>query len=219
MQYEFPLLHLKEIVPVIRKLVAGEEVTFHGKCYNLDKVKLNFSPFEQKVPIYFGQQGPKMMEFAGKAADGVLITLCCTVPYCKDVIRRVEASERASNRKMGSVDFAARIITCLSDDPRKALALTKRVVGRVFINPGAKPVIELSGINVDVEALKKAADRGREDELVRLIPDEVADMATASGTKNHIKQRIEEFREAGVKLPLIVPIGDNYEDVLRCFKQ
>jgi 5,10-methylenetetrahydromethanopterin reductase len=218
LQYEFPLGHLKELVPIIRRLLAGQEVTFHGQFYSLDNVKLSLLPVKQKIPVYFGQQGQKMMEFAGHSADGVLITLCCTVPYCKNVIQRVEESEKANGRKKGSVDFAARIITCLSDDPRKALNFAKRVVGRVFINPGAKPVMELSGINVDVKALKRAADRGREDELMRLVPDEVADMATASGTKKHIKERIEEYREAGVTLPLIVPIGDNYSEVIRCFK-
>ena len=217
LQYEYPLGHLKELVPLIRKLLAGEEITFQGRFYKMEKVKLNFEPIRHKIPIYFGQQGPKMMEYAGQAADGVLITLCCTTPYVKDVINRVETSQRASGRKKGSIDFAARLITSLSDDPKKAIKRAKQVVGRVYINPGAKPVMDLSGFNLDVAALKKAADRGRDDEIESLVPDEVADSATLSGTKKHVKERLQEFREAGVTLPLIVPIGDNYNEVIGAF--
>ncbi len=216
-KYEFPLGHLEEIVPLIRRLLRGERVSFRGKFYNLENVKLNFKPIERNVPIYFGQQGPKMMEFAGRIADGVLITLCSTVPYVRDVIHRVEDSERRSGRTRGSVDFGARIITSLSSDSKEAVRRSKQVVSRVFMNPGARPVIELTGIKIDVPALQRAVDSGRYDRLNELVPDDVVEVTTASGTKEHVRNRIEEFRKAGVTLPLLVPIGGNYREIIQAF--
>lgn len=214
-EYEFPRGHLRELVPLLRRLLSGERVTFEGRFYKLKDVKLNFEPIRRTIPIYFGQQGPKMMQLAGQLADGVLITLCCTVPYVKDVVRRVEDSEKTNNRKKGSVDFAARIITSLSDNPKDAIKRSKQVVGRVFINPGARPVMKSSDIKVDVPALKKAIDAGRGERLYELVPDEVVEVTTASGTKKHIRDRIEEFRDAGVTLPMIVPIGNNYLEAIK----
>jgi 5,10-methylenetetrahydromethanopterin reductase len=218
-QYDFPLGHLRELVPLIRRLVSGEKVTFKGKFYNLGDVKLTFRPVRRKIPIYFGQQGPKMMQLAGQLADGVLITLCCTVPYVRDVIRLVEMSEKASNRKKGSVDFVARIITSMSSDRRKAIRRSRHLVARVFVNPGARPVMEATGIKLDVPALRKALDTGRYDRLDELVPDEVIEQATASGTEKEIRDRIEDFRRAGVTLPLVVPIAENYPDVIRSFSR
>jgi len=217
-QYDFPLGHLKELVPLIRRLVAGETVTFDGRFYKLKGVRLNFRPGRRNIPIYFGQQGPRMMRLAGQLADGVLITLCCTVPYVKEVIRLVEESERASGRGKGSVDFAARIITSISSDPRKAIRRSKRLVAKVFVNPGARPVMEATGFRLDVPALQRSLDSERYDRLDELVPDEVVELATASGSGRQVLDRIEEFKRAGVTLPLVVPIGENYPDIIRTFR-
>jgi 5,10-methylenetetrahydromethanopterin reductase len=218
-QYDFPLGHLRELVPLIRQLIAGESVSFEGRFYSLKNVKLNFGPARRSIPIYFGQQGRKMMELAGQLADGVLITLCCTVPYVEEVIRLIEGSERTSNRTMGSVDFAARIITSMSSDAKKAIRRSKQLVGRVFVNPGARPVMEATGIKLDVPALQGAFDAGNHARVEELVPDEVVELTTASGTKRQILDRIDEFRGAGVTLPLVVPIGENYMDVIRTFSK
>ena len=217
LRYDFPMGHLRELVPLIRRLASGEKVTFEGRFYNLKDVKLNFRLSRRRIPIYFGQQGPKMMRLAGQLADGVLITLCCTVPYVKGVIRLVESAERASNRKKGSVDFAARIITSISSDPKKAIRRSKQLVARVFVNPGARPVMEATGFELDVPALQSALDNGQLERLNELVPDEVVELTTASGTQKQVVSRIEEFRRAGVTLPLVVPIGENYPDVIRSF--
>jgi 5,10-methylenetetrahydromethanopterin reductase len=219
LEYGFPKSHLAELIPLVRRLVAGETVTFEGEFYHLQGVKLNFEPNKRRLPIYLGQQGPKMMELAGQMADGVLITLCCTVPYVKQVARQVQVSEKANGRRKGSVDFAARIITSVAEDPRKAVRFSKQLVARVFVNPGARPVMEATGFDLDVPAIQSAFDRGDYEKVHELVPDEVVRLTTASGTVRDVRKRIEEFREAGVTLPIVVPIGENYSQVIRAFKR
>jgi 5,10-methylenetetrahydromethanopterin reductase len=158
-----------------------------------------------------------MMELAGQMTDGVIITLCATVPYIKDIVGRVQESERASHRRRGSVDFAARIITSLSRDRGKAIRAAKQLVGRVFIHPGARPVMEASDFTLDMAAIKRAVEAGRGDRLGQLVPDSVVEMTTAAGTRSDLRRKIEEFRDAGVTLPLVVPIGRNFLDAVRAF--
>jgi 5,10-methylenetetrahydromethanopterin reductase len=177
-------------------------------------VKINLDPRPAKIPIYFGQQGPNMMKLAGRIADGVLITLCCTVPYVRKVIELVETSRRSSGRAARSIDFAARIITSVSSDQKKAVKRAKPLVGRVFIHPGARPVAEASGFELDSVLLKKAIDSGDETELDRCLPDEVVEMTTACGTKSQIVERLAQYEKAGVTLPLIVPIGRDYRQAI-----
>ncbi len=217
--YGYPVGHLREIVLIVRRLLAGERVTFHGKHYSLDRVQLNFKPIQRDIPIYFGQQGPRMMDLAGQIADGVLITLCCTVPYVKDVIRRIRNAQRTTGRKSGSFDFAARIVTSLSKKPQEATRLAKQIVGRVFIHPGAKPVMNVTGIDLDIPSIKKAVHRGKSEKLNELVPNEVVELTTASGTKKEVINKVEEFRMAGVTHPLIVPIGKNYTEIIRIFQR
>lgn len=216
-KFSHPLGHLRETIIIVKKLLSGQKVTYSGNFYNLEDVQLHFRPIQSNIPIYFGQQGPKMMQLAGELGDGVLITLCCTVPYVKEVVQKIEESEMEHNRKKGSVDFAARIIVSLSEDRDKAIRYSKQLVGRVFIHPGAKPVMDISGIKLDIEAMKKAIDNGRSELLYDLVPNEVVDITTASGNKNDVLRRVEEYRDAGVTHPVIVPINKEFQETIKLF--
>ena len=216
-EFSHPLGHLRETIITVKKLLSGEKVSLRGDFYNIEGVKLHFRPVQSNIPIYFGQQGPKMMQLAGELADGVLITLCCTVPYVKQVVQKIEESEKAHNRKKDTVDFAARIIVSLSDDREKAIRYSKQLVGRVFIHPGAKPVMDISGIDLDIEAMKKAIDSGRSELLYDLVPNEVVEMTTASGNKSDVLRRVEEYRDAGVTHPVIVPINKEFSETIKLF--
>lgn len=79
--------------------------------------------------------------------------------------------------------------------------------------------MEATGIELDVPALQRALDTGRHEMLDELVPDEVVELTTASGTEKHVLDRIEEFRRAGVNLPLVVPIGENYLDLIRALSR
>jgi 5,10-methylenetetrahydromethanopterin reductase len=216
-QFSHPLGHIREMIDLLRMLLSGESVTHHSEFYSLEKVKLHFKPLQDRIPIYLGQQGPKMMELAGQLCDGVLITLCCTVPYVKDVIKRIEMSEARHNRMKGSVDFSARIIVSMDVERGKAVRISKQLVGRVFIHPGAKPVMEASGFELPIGKMKKAIDDGKSELLDELVPDEIVEMTTASGTKSDVLRRVEEFRSAGVTHPLVVPLGKNFAEIIRAF--
>jgi alkanesulfonate monooxygenase SsuD/methylene tetrahydromethanopterin reductase-like flavin-dependent oxidoreductase (luciferase family) len=130
------------------------------------------------------------------------------------VIELAETSRRSGKGAPRSIDFAARIITSLSSDQRAAIRRAKPLVGRVFIHPGARPVAEASGFELDSASLKKAIDSGDEAMLDRVLPDEVVEMTTACGTKDQITERLAQYEKAGVTLPLIVPIGRDYRRVI-----
>ena len=217
--FNHPLGHIRETIQIVRLLLTGETVNFHGEFYSLENVKLHFRPRREKLPIYLGQQGPKMMELAGELCDGVIITLCCTVPYVKDVIRRIELSEKHHSRNKDLVDFAARIIVSLDADRKEAIGTSKQLVGRVFIHPGAKPVMEASGFHLPIAEIKGAVDSGKSELLDELVPDEIVEMTTASGSKRDVLRKVEEFRSAGVTHPLIVPIGKNFTEVIQAFSE
>jgi len=214
-RFSHPLGHMRETIEIVRKLLSGESISYEGEFYSLEDVKLHFKPFQKSIPIYLGQQGPKMMELAGELADGVIITLCCTIPYVKTVIKEIRSSEATHNREKDSVDFAARIIVSMDEDQSKAIRVAKQLVGRVFIHPGAKPVMEASSFELPIDEMKRAIEGGRRDALNDLVPDRIVEMTTASGTKSEVTKRIEEFRQSGVTHPLIVPIGKNFLEIIK----
>jgi 5,10-methylenetetrahydromethanopterin reductase len=66
------LAALEETVSAVRALLAGDEVTMHGRHVHLDGVRLAHAP-SAPPPILVGTTGPRGLAAAGRAADGILL--------------------------------------------------------------------------------------------------------------------------------------------------
>ncbi|RPI85899.1 MAG: LLM class flavin-dependent oxidoreductase [Chloroflexi bacterium] len=66
-----PLDVVSDSLQVMRQLWSGESVTWQGKWYRLDDAKLAMG--RQDIPIWLVVRGEKLLEFAGKEADGVIV--------------------------------------------------------------------------------------------------------------------------------------------------
>jgi G6PDH family F420-dependent oxidoreductase len=65
---------LEEAVEVIRLLHRGEEVSFHGKHYEVQEARIYTRP-ERPVPIYVSGFGPQGAELAGRIGDGYALAM------------------------------------------------------------------------------------------------------------------------------------------------
>ncbi|MGE3273391.1 MAG: LLM class flavin-dependent oxidoreductase [Chloroflexota bacterium] len=69
-----PLKLARDYLVTLRALLAGEEVTYDGPTVQLERYKLEFD--FPKTPVILGALGPKMLQLAGEAADGVGLNWC-----------------------------------------------------------------------------------------------------------------------------------------------
>lgn len=67
-----PMTLLREYDAALRRLLAGEEVSCEGRYVTLDRARLQWPPTD--APLYVGGTGPKTLEFAGRHADGVMLS-------------------------------------------------------------------------------------------------------------------------------------------------
>jgi 5,10-methylenetetrahydromethanopterin reductase len=67
-----PVNTLEEVIVTVKRLLAGEEVTFTGKHVALDRVKLDVAP-KHAPPVLSGVRGPKSLAMSGRVADGVIL--------------------------------------------------------------------------------------------------------------------------------------------------
>ena len=64
----------EEALQVMKRLWAGEEVTFTGKYITLDRARLGFGPAQQPhPPIEFGAQSRGAVQRAARLADGIFL--------------------------------------------------------------------------------------------------------------------------------------------------
>ena len=67
-----PLAALEETITVVKRLLAGDEVSFDGKQLHLDSIRLDQPP--EVVPaVLAGVQQERSLALAGRVADGVIL--------------------------------------------------------------------------------------------------------------------------------------------------
>ncbi|HKW71428.1 MAG TPA: glucose-6-phosphate dehydrogenase (coenzyme-F420) [Candidatus Dormibacteraeota bacterium] len=64
---------LREAVRLIRTLWTDQSVTFDGEYYHTRNATIYDRPAEP-IPIYIGAGGPQVAKYAGRAADGLIVT-------------------------------------------------------------------------------------------------------------------------------------------------
>lgn len=77
--YDFPpyaerAARMEEALQIMRRLLDGEKLSFHGTHYRTDRAKL-YSPPLRYLPIWMAAGGPKSAALAAKHADGLIVSV------------------------------------------------------------------------------------------------------------------------------------------------
>ena len=67
-----PLTLMREYVPALRSLLAGEEVSTAGRYVTLDQVRLDWPPAQAPAIVVAGE-GPKTVRLTGEVGDGTVL--------------------------------------------------------------------------------------------------------------------------------------------------
>jgi alkanesulfonate monooxygenase SsuD/methylene tetrahydromethanopterin reductase-like flavin-dependent oxidoreductase (luciferase family) len=108
-----PLTLMREYVPAVRALVAGERVTTSGRSVSLDAVQLDWPP-DLAPRIYAAAAGPKTLALAGAVADGVVLDNRRTVDEIAASVAAVREGRTAAGRD-GTPEIVAYVSAAFVD--------------------------------------------------------------------------------------------------------
>lgn len=92
-----PLTLMREYVPALRQLLAGDTVTTDGRYVHLDRVRLDWPP-EGAVSVLAGGEGPKTIALTGSVADGTVLTSGTTPDMVRSAVERIMAARQEAGR-------------------------------------------------------------------------------------------------------------------------
>jgi alkanesulfonate monooxygenase SsuD/methylene tetrahydromethanopterin reductase-like flavin-dependent oxidoreductase (luciferase family) len=92
-----PLTLMREYVPALRALLAGEEVSVDGRYVHLDRVRLAWPP-ERRVPVLAAGEGPRTLSLTGEVADGTVLTTGTSPAMTRAAVARVRAGRADAGR-------------------------------------------------------------------------------------------------------------------------
>src|SRR6478736_931881 len=128
-----PLTLMREYVPALRSLLAGDRVSVAGRYVTLEDVALDYPP-TTAPRVYAAAEGPKTVRLSGEVADGSVLDSRHTVQELAERVASIREGREAAGRT-GSHDVAAFVVTAfVADAEARALA----DVGDEHPDPGAR---------------------------------------------------------------------------------
>lgn len=204
------LTGLREAGEICRGLLAGERVSYDGSVFGLDgEVELGVALSPSTVPLFFGTMGPRTLEMAGGAADGVLLGALCSPEYVRGLVERVHEGADRAGRSPDEVEVAGILITSVAEDREAARRAARPVLAYYLMEiPDASPRMVGTGIARDSlleirSGLLEAERRGDLDRAVAELPDDLVDVATVAGTPAECVERLRGFAEVGMTAPVL----------------
>ncbi len=213
--YDAPFSDLREAVNIIRNLLSGiDGVSSEGR-FRLKDTRLAVKPIQTRLPIYLAAIGPKALRLAGAIADGVLLNAYAPVKYVKYAVEEVRRAAHEAGRDPASVDIACMLVVRPTDEPDKMIASLKQRIVRLLAEPRVgELLLDKGGFDPSIlGALRSSVDTDGEKSATRFITDEMVDSFYLVGPPSRCKDRIDEYRQAGVTLPLLLPRLEDYSAV------
>ncbi len=216
MPYERPLDTMRETVGQLRQLLAGERVNGAGVYWDLKAVRLAVRPVQESLPIYLAAIGPKALRLAGAVADGVLLNAYVPASYVRYAVQQIVAAAREAGRDPSSIDVACMLIVRLTDDPARMMPALKERMVRLLAEPFVGEVLlERGGFDPGIlPSLRATTESQGEKAAVHLITDAMVEAFYLLGDAPECRRRIDEYREAGVDNPLLLPRLEDYESAV-----
>ncbi len=218
-----PLLAMREVVSVVRDLLARKRVTFHGEFVNVTDVELDVVHGRKEprnVPIYIGATGMQMMALTGEIADGVVLNYLVSPKYNEEALAQLEIGAHKSGRTLDAIDRPQLVVCSVDNDRKKALDGARKLVTQYL---GQQPhIMKASGVKQELldeigQVLTWPATEEQIEEAMRLVPDDVVQSVTASGTPDECRRKVREYVEAGATCPILYPLGDDVHLMIDTF--
>ena len=199
-----PLSAVRDAIQIVRPMLAGEEVTYHGRVFSVDETCLVFRPRSPKTPIYIAAMGDRTLRLCGQLADGLIVSNLCPVGYTERAVAIVNAAAADAGRPPPAI---VQYGPCVARPDRdKARRAAKVALGDMLIAlwPGGtdwpalrETIVEQSGI--PKPAFVAALDRLRRGEAAdRVLDDRFVEAFAIAGTAEDCLAAAARYRQAGV---------------------
>jgi len=209
-----PLTVMREVVTVVRALLHNETVSFDGTYVHLDGVELDYVYQERRskdVPIYIGATGMQMMELTGEIADGVVLNYLVSPDYNARAMEHLAVGAERAGRTVDELDRPQLVVCSVHEDRATALDMARMMVTQYL---GQQPhIMKASGVPQSLldavgEVLTWPATHEQVEAASKLVPDEIVQMLTASGTPEEAQDAVATYMRHGCTCPILYPLGD-----------
>ena len=197
-----PYTNTVEAVRATRSLLAGGPLGFEPETFAAAVgLRLDLPP-PAPVPVDVGAVNGRMLEAAGRWADGVQLGALVSPSYVAWAAERIATGARASGRDSADVLISGNVLTSLDRD-RAAARREVREVLAYYLARVEGVVVDRSGADHEAVAAVRAAVR--RDGLAggtATVSEQLIDTFAVAGDADEVIERLMPFGAAGMAMPL-----------------
>ncbi len=218
-----PLTAMRETVTVLRSLLNMERVTFDGEFIHVQDIELDVVHGRREprhVPIMIGATGDKMMEMTGEIADGVVLNYCVPPDYNDRALELLERGAHKAGRSLEDIDRPQLVVCSVDLDHDRAIDTTRELLTQYLAQQ--PHIAQASGVSKQVvteiqSILGWPATREQIRRAKHLVPEDLINRITASGTPQEARAKVEEYRKRGCTCPILYPVGGDVRLLIDTF--
>jgi 5,10-methylenetetrahydromethanopterin reductase len=199
-----PLAAMQDAIHIVRALLAGDTVRYHGSAFSADNAALRYRPPRPDTPIYMAAMGDRSLALCGRIADGLIVSNMCPPAYTQHAVGiAAAAAERAGRPRPEIVQYVPCVIRPDRDTARRT---AKAAIGTMLTTfwpagddwpPLRDTVVRHSGI-ARPEVIDALSRLRRGDPAADVLDDRYIDAFAIAGTPGDCLAAAARYRRAGV---------------------
>jgi F420-dependent oxidoreductase-like protein len=224
--YDFPLGRTREIIDICRSVWRRDRLVHEGRSYHVPlpegqgtglgkALKIMDHPVRERIPIYLASLGTKNVEMTAELAEGWL-----PLHFWPDAAHKIWGDSLAAGTakrasELGSLEIVAGGSLAIGNDVEPLRDRDRPMLALYYGGMGAKganfynDVLRRYGFEKEAEEIQDAYLDGRKKEAAAMVPTELVEGMSLVGDVGFVKDRIAAYREAGVTVLNVQPIGPN----------
>ena len=202
-----PAAAIREAIVVMRRLLAGETVTFEGEVVRCHDARLHVPP-RPGIPFLVATQGERVLGVSGEVADEVMISTFASEPAFRLAAGHVAAGAARAHRAAGSVPLVARIDASIGDDLAACRAAVKPILTVVLlVTQPHWAWVAAEGLEVPpaLAAVLREGDYNRALAAAPQLPDAFADRFAWVGPPARVAEQVAALADVGLGGVTILP--------------
>jgi F420-dependent oxidoreductase-like protein len=224
--YDRPLGRTREIIEVCRSVWRRDRLEHHGASYDIPlaedrgtglgkPLKIIGQPVRERIPIYVAALGPKNVELTAELAEGWL-PLYLFPERAQQVwgdALRAGAAKRADD--LPPLEIVAGGPLAIGADVEHLRDRIRPTLALYFGGMGARganyynDLLRRYGYEADADDIQDLYLRGDREAAAARVPQDLVDALSLVGDVGFVKERVAAYRDAGVTILNVEPIGPN----------
>jgi 5,10-methylenetetrahydromethanopterin reductase len=203
-----PLTRTKEAVDLIRLLLSGKKATYDGKEFQWsDQAYMRYKPVRDRIPIYIGGQGDKMLEYSGEAGDGALPILY-PPEFAKYAVTKISEGAKKAGKEPKEVEIAGCVWMSIANTKEESITPTlKELIAYFGPLLGEKGLASVGLSHEQFSDVHNTFKKKGIKEAGKLVNEKMLSLAIHGSPDDCISQ-LEQLEKAGVDVAMIgSPLG------------